>query len=372
MKKLLLVVNVDWFFLSHWLPIAQEAQKKGFEVIVTAVEEESKGDEIRNLGFIFETIPGTRGGTNIIGEIKRVFFFNRLYKKYNPDIVHHFSIKNNLYGSLVARITKVPKVVNTVTGLGSLFYDHHTYFSFLKRILRFVFMFGFRNKKATHLFENSTDRQFFEEFLGLKNNTDIINGAGVDLSNFVHLSESGTKPIKVVLAARILKDKGVMEFERAAAILKLKYQDDIDFILAGKLDSENISAVSVTEMNKMQADKNIRWIGNVDNMPKFYQEANIITLPSYREGLSKSLIEACAVGRPIVTTDAPGCRDVINEGKNGFTVPVRDHKSLAEKIEILYLNKDLRDKMGAESRKLAEEKFALEKIVAQIMYVYES
>ncbi len=370
-KKLVIVVSVDWFFLSHRLPLAEEAIKKGYEVVVVAVEEGRKGDYIRSLGMEFYPLPTTRSGMNPFRELRVLLYLMWVYLRERPDIVHHVAVKPVTYGSIAAKLMGVKRIVNALSGMGFLFINANKN-KLIHRFLRFCFKFGFSNPNIHFILQNEDDFQMVNELGILKpKQLYMIKGSGVNLSKFPFTKEPETEKIRVLVPARMLWDKGVGEFVRAAEQLYPKYKNQVEFVLCGGFDDGYKLRIEQEELQMWHDQGKVNWIGYQDNMPEVLAQAHIIVLPSYREGLPKSLIEACSIGRPIITTDVPGCRAVVDDGVNGFLVPCRNRQLLAEAIEKLIVDKALRLKMGAAARKKAEHLFSLKQVVDQTFFIYE-
>lgn len=371
MKKLFLVINVDWFFLSHRLPIALEAKNRGYNVTVFTIDTGRK-EEIESYGFRCIALPTSRAGTNVWDEMKVVWLLYRYYKKERPDIVHHVAVKPVTYGSLAAKWAKVPKVVNALSGLGFL-YINADQNKLIHKFLHLLFRYSFKNPNITFILQNQDDMKLIQDLNILDSHQiKLIKGSGVDLNLFSYTEETNKEKIRVVLPARMLWDKGVGEFSEATSGLHHKYKNRVEFILAGDSDMENKSGITSDILEKWTKEGHLSWIGFQKDMITVLTNSNVVVLPSYREGLPKSLIEACAIGRPIVTTDVPGCREVVDDGVNGYLVPVKDSKSLSLAIEKLILDKDLRIKMGKEGRKLAEREFSIESVIQKTFEIYAS
>jgi glycosyltransferase involved in cell wall biosynthesis len=370
-KKLVIVVSVDWFFLSHRLPLAEEALKKGYEVVVVAVEEGRKGDYIRSLGMEFYPLPTTRSGMNPFRELRVLLYLIWVYLRERPDIVHHVAVKPVTYGSIAAKLTGVKRVVNALSGMGFLFINANRN-RLVHHFLLACFKFGFSNPNIHFILQNEDDFQMVKE-LGILSPSQLymIKGSGVNLAKFPFSKEPETEKVRVLLPARMLWDKGVGEFVRAAEQLYPKYKNQVEFVLCGGFDEGYKLRIEEEELQMWHDQGKVNWIGYQDNMPEVLAQAHIVVLPSYREGLPKSLIEACSVGRPIITTDVPGCRAVVDEGGNGYLVPCRNRQLLAEAIEKLIVDKALRLKMGKASRTKAEHLFSLEQVVDQTFTIYE-
>jgi glycosyltransferase involved in cell wall biosynthesis len=372
-KKIIFVASVDWAFLSHRLPLALEAKKRGYQVIVYAVEENNLGNLIESYGFKFVPLPTSRSGSNIIKELRAILFLIRAYKKEKPLIVHHITIKPVTYGSIATRVVSVPLVVNALTGMGYLFINSKRNF-FQHRIVMRLFKVGFNNKRMHFIFQNQDDLKIMDRFPKVKKqNLHLIKGSGVDVNEFAFKPVPETSPIKVLLLSRMLWDKGIAEFVAAAReiIMNKLIETEITFILAGGVDLGNRAGITVKQLEKWNEAGFVKWIGHQTDVRKHIEESHIVVLPSYREGLPKSLIEACAIGRPVITTDVPGCRDVVENGVNGYLVPPKEHTMLAQRIVELCSNKELREKMGAAGREKAENEFSVSDVIEKTFVIYQ-
>lgn len=369
-KTILYVVNVDWFFISHRLVIAEEAKNNGYEVIV-ACEDTGRSHEIISKGIRFINFSFSRSGTNPISEFITLISFYHLYSKLKPDIVHHITLKPVIYGSLIARLLKVKSVVNAVSGLGYKF--THGKIDFISKLMIFLMKFGFNNK-ISFIFQNIDDYQELLELkvLSSKNIYFLIKGSGVNLKDFYQTDFPNFMKIKVVLPSRMLYDKGVLEFYEAAKILRAEYLNKIEFILVGMADEENKAGLSASLLRQFEDGNYFKWLDYQNNIFAVYDNSHIVVLPSYREGMPKALIEACAMGRPIVTTDAIGCRECVDDGINGIKVPIKDSKSLANAIEFLVCNPDKIILMGNASRIKAENEFDINSVIKTHLEIYAS
>jgi glycosyltransferase involved in cell wall biosynthesis len=371
MKILLLVANVDWFFISHRLCIAQEASKQGWKVYVAA-EDTGRGKEIAIDGITFIDFSFSRSGTNPLNELKTLFTFRKLYKKVKPDVVHHITLKPVIYGTVISKFLKVRGVVNAISGLGYNFTSDRK--GLIQKIMIHLMKYGFNRKNLTIIFQNKDDQ--FElkrlKVIGEGNSIVRIKGSGVDLKKFSHSEMPSFERIKIVLPVRMLWDKGVKELKEASEILKSKYANEVQFILSGLADEDNKAGVSASYLNAWQDGDYVKWIGYQKNMVSVYNDSHIVVLPSYREGMPKTLIEACAVGRAIVTTDAIGCRECVDEGVNGYKVPVYSIVELADALEKLINNRSLIESMGKQSRIKAEKEFNVICVISKHLAIYNN
>ncbi len=369
-KKILFLVNDLSFFISHRLQIAESVIASGYSVVVGYGElGRCKISFLKNRNIKAIHIPTDRAGMNPFREIGSIFRIFRLFIKIKPDIVHLVTIKPYLYGGIIARIAGVKGVVSSVSGLGTLFIDKKLKIKLLRALLFPIYKYAFNHPNQMVIFQNKDDLNEFVNRKILKSTkTIIINGSGVDLQNFSNFEEPYGTPI-VCFAARLIKDKGVFEYISAARLIN-KRGIEARFLLAGDLDTKNPTGLNLRELQEIKNEAFIEFLGYQNEIPVLYAKSNIVCLPSYREGLPKSLIEAAAASRAIVTTDVPGCRDAIIPNKTGILVPVKDVNKLAEAIIWLIQNPSKRVKMGKAGRKLAEEKFQIKKVIENHLSIY--
>lgn len=368
-KKLFIVVNVDWFFLSHRLPIALAAKEKGYDVTIISFNS-GKKEEILSYGFNFIDLPFERSGSNVFHELKCVLLLVQLYKKHKPDVIHHVTLKASLLGCLACKLAGNKNVVNAISGFGYNFTSGRK--TLLQRTVLLSIKLAFKSKSFFFILQNPDDKKQLENFsVANPNNIVLIKGSGVDLNSYSFSLEPDDKIIKILFPARVLYDKGIVEFISAAKSIKDSIKKDVLFIIAGDCDSENLASMPESKLKSLLEKNYIEWIGFQKNIFETMKSSHIIVLPSYREGLPKSLIDACAVGRPIITTDVPGCRECVINGENGFLVPAKNVDQLAKKIQILIEKKDLRVEMGTKGRQLAENEFSIENVIEKTLRVYE-
>lgn len=371
MKTLLLVANVDWYVISHRAGIIKKAVETGMRVIV-ACENSGRKSEIQNLGAEFIDLKFSRSGINPILESITLFRFLKLYITLRPDIVHHVSLKPVVYGSFVAKIAKVKSVLNAVSGLGYVFTGKGN--NLTKTVMLSLMKYSFNRKNIAFIFQNKDDYNELNELgaINSENKIYFIKGSGIDLNVFNQKSPPEGDRVIVLFPSRMLWDKGVRELKEASEILKDNYHTKMTFILAGMADNGNKAAVPPAYLKNWEDGVYVKWIGHSKNMLLTYEKCHIVVLPSYREGLPKSLIEASAMGKPIVTTDAIGCRECVDEGINGFKVPVKSGKSIAKVLAKLIDDKNLRIAMGKASRLKAEREFNLDEVINKHMIIYNS
>lgn len=369
MLKLFIVVNVDWFFLSHRKDIALEALRTGCNVTIVT-KDTGKKKEIESLGLRVIDLPMNRSGQNIKEELHTCLFLYNLYRCEKPDIVHHVGLKTILWGTLAAKLSRVHGVVNAVSGLGIFFSVENK--SLLSKVLPKVLRFSHRRNNLAVIFQNDEDKfLFLKHHIIKENQAYMIKGSGVNLQQFCYTPEPDSGKIKILLTARMIVEKGIFILTDAAIKLKEKYQDKVQFLLCGGLD-DNPKAIKEDELKNVCDGEYIQWLGYRTDVLRLLKDCHIVAFPSYyKEGLPKSLIEAAAIGRPIITTNSIGCKETVIEGYNGYLIPIRDSITLADRLELLIEDKELRRKMGRNSRCLAEKDFSIENVVAKHMEIYK-
>ena len=367
-KKLFIVVNVDWFFLSHRLPVALAAQKAGWDVtIVTADTGKLKDIEAKGLKVI--NLPMSRSGMNIVEELKTLNFLRKLYKQEKPDVVHHVGMKTILWGTLAAKYSKVNGVVNAISGLGGFFAEDNK--GVLSKVMPKVLKFSHARKNLLCIFQNDDDwKLYVKHGIIMHEQGRFIKGSGVSLDEFCYISELDEGKIKVILTARMIVEKGIFLLTEAAERLRSKYEKMVEFLLVGGLD-DHPGAITKEQLESVCDGKYIQWLGYRTDVRDLLKQCHIVAFPSYyMEGLPKSLIEANAIGRPIITSNSVGCKDTVVDGVNGFLIQPKDVDALTEKLDLLLSNKELREKMGKAARKYAEENFDIEIVKQRHLAIY--
>lgn len=366
-KKLLFVVNVDSFMVSHRLPIAIAAIAAGWEVHI-ACALTSQLDVLKKHGLIVHELPFSRRGTNLYEEGKVFLSLFKLMRRIRPDVVHLITIKPVLYGGVIARLCRLPAVVVSISGLGYVFIAN----GFKAKLRRSLVLLGYRlalaHKRISVIFQNNDDKNTLANIV-LNENSILIKGSGVDLDEYNYVPEPCDVPV-VMLLARLLRDKGVVEFVSAAEILKKK-GIKARFLLVGDSDA-NPTSIQPAEIRNWVDLGIVEWLGHRSDVIELLKNSNLVVLPSYREGLPKALIEAAACGRAVVTTDVPGCRDAIDAGVTGLLIPVKNVMELASAMEKLLINADLRQQMGRNGRNFAERTFSIDSVVNIHLNIYSS
>lgn len=369
MKKLFIVVNVDWFFLSHRKDVALAAQKAGWDVtIVTA--DTGKHKDIAAIGLKTINLPMSRSGMNIIQELGTLNFLHKLYKREKPDVVHQVGMKTILWGTLAAKFAKVNGVVNAISGLGGFFAEDNK--GLMARLMPKVLKFSHDRNNLLCIFQNNEDRGLYvKNGIIKKEQARYIKGSGVDLKQFCYTPEPSAGKIRVILTARMIAEKGVFILTEAAENLRSKYGDKAEFLLVGGLD-DHPGAITKEQLDTVCDGSYIQWLGYRTDVKELLQSSHIVAFPSYyMEGLPKSLIEANAIGRPIITCNSVGCKETVIDGFNGFLIPKKNVDALVEKLDILISDPAMRQRMGKNSRKYAEEFFSIDTVIERHLNIYK-
>ncbi|MEC9268445.1 MAG: glycosyltransferase family 4 protein [Pseudomonadota bacterium] len=367
-KTVLYLVTEDWYFWSHRLPFARAARDSGARVIV-ASRMAAHRDRILAEGFEAADIPFDRSGLNPLRDLKTVRAILSLYRREKPDLVHHVAMKPVLYGGMAAALGKVPAVINAMAGLGFLFIADG-----LKiRTIRPVVEWSFRklgNRRSTVLIvQNGDDADLFADRIGVaRDRIRVIRGSGVDIDRFRPAPEPEGVPVAVCVS-RMLWDKGIGELVEAARLLQQRGVS-IRIRLVGPTDA-NPASIPAATLKAWQDSGLVEVAGPSDDIPGAYRDAHIAVLPSYREGLPKSLLEGAACGRPVVATDVPGCREICRDGETGIRVPLKSVAPLADALQRLAEDAGLRRKLGDGARRAVETEFAEAIVVAETMALYE-
>jgi glycosyltransferase involved in cell wall biosynthesis len=359
-------VTVDWYFVSHYLALARAMCDAGCAVsVITAVDKHA--EPIRAAGIELIPFQISRKGMHPVAEVKSLLRLIGVLRRLRPDLLHCIAQKPVLYGSLAARLTGVPAVIAALPGLGWLFTSREP----RARMGRRLALFGYRRLlRARHvrvLVQNESDRAELQRLAGL--DAILIPGSGVDLERF-RPHPPAPPPITVMLASRLLWDKGIAELAEAMRLLQQRGVA-CRCCLIGEPDDGNPASVPKHWLEARVAEGVLEWWGFRDDMPEVLRQAHIACLPSYREGMPKFLLEASAAGLPLVATDVPGCRDIVQPGINGLLVPPRDPAALADALQKLIEDAELRVRLGTQARAIAEGRFGSERIAVSVKAVYQ-
>lgn len=368
--KLLFVVTEDWYFCSHRLPLAKEAIKQGFEVaIATRVAEH--GEMIEAAGIKIYPWHVIRGSTNLWHEFVALMSLLKIYLSFRPTLVHQVALKSVLYGGFITMLVGPNKVVNAIGGMGSVFNEGKYSIKWLQFAILSIFKWLISGEHKVLILQNPDDRELLIRYADLNPKLiTLIRGAGVNVDQFDVVPEPQTDVPMIILPARMLWDKGVGEFVEAAKQLKAE-GITARFVLVGGTDEANPSRIPLEQLTAWVETGAVEWLGLRNDMPDLIKQSNIVCLPSYREGLPKALLEAAASGRAIVTTDVPGCREVVRDSENGLLVPASDAIALAKALKMLIENPDIRAEMGAIGRQMVLNEFSEQVVVESTMSIYK-
>jgi glycosyltransferase involved in cell wall biosynthesis len=366
--RLLYVVTEDWYFLSHRLPMARAARDAGFEVHV-ATRVVNGGEAIRAEGFTLHPVPFIRGQLSPSGTIATIRALKGILRKIEPAIAHHVALQTTVLGSIAARGRQV-NCVNALTGMGYTFTSGSAKALLLRPILSILLRLLLNGPRQTVLIQNPDDRDGMLS-LGIKaKRMVLIPGSGVDVDALRPMPEPAS-PVTIAFVGRLLDDKGIRTLIRAHALLRQR-GSQVELLIAGTPDPANPASVSEQEARAWGQQPGITWLGHVEDISTVWSRAHIAVLPSRREGLPLSLLEAAACGRPMIATDVPGCREIVRPNKTGVLVPCDDDRALADAIELLAQSPERRARYGATARNLVVEKFSAAAIGRQTVDLYRS
>lgn len=364
-KKVLIALNMAWNLVNFRAGLIRSLVEHGYEVVAVAPDDKYAA-RLAELGCRFVPLPMENSGTNPIKDALLFFRFARLFAQERPDVYLGYTVKPNVYGSLAANLLGIP-VINNVAGLGAVFIED----GWLVRVVRGLYRVALSRSRKV-FFQNPDDRDLFVQGGLVKPaSVGLLPGSGIDLTRFAVPAEEGgqarsapARKFRFLLIARMLGDKGVREYVEAAQALRKRWPD-CECCLLGFVDVKNPAAISSEEMASWVEQGHVNYLGGSDDVRVEIASADCIVLPSYREGTPRTLLEAAAMGRPIITTDAVGCREVVDDGVNGYLCRVRDAGDLAEKMErMLSLPADERRQMGLRGRAKMEAQYD-EKIVVR-------
>ena len=365
--KAVLFANTDWYLYNFRLAYADFLREQGWEVVFMSPDGEH-AEKLKEAGYRHIPFEFSRKGINPLQETETIRRIKEVYAEEQPDLVHHFTIKCVIYGSLAAKELECKSIVNSITGLGYMFLSNKPHVLLIREVVKKLYKRALSGTEV--IFENPDDRALFIEMgLVVENNSNIVLGTGIDTDRFVPIDPPNSVPL-TILPARMIWDKGVREFVDAACMIK-ESGVEARFALVGNNDPGNPTSISFDQLSQWQKEGNVEWWGWQDDIPTVISMSHIVCLPSYREGLPKILIEAASSGRPIVTTDVPGCREVVTDGLNGCLVPAKNASALKDALLKLINDQEKRIEMGKASRAIAEQKFSQHIVNDGIYSVYQ-
>lgn len=370
-KKLLFLVTEDWYFVSHRLELAQAALVQGFDVGV-ATRVGSCGEQIKAAGITLFPLDWQRQSAGLLDNVRVLWCIYQLYRKERPDIVHHVAMKPVLLGGLVARFAGVKRVVSAIAGMGHLFLSQTRSVKMTRALLSRLLPWLLNQPGSRVIVQNRDDVQQLVKIGVSQDKIRLIPGAGVNVEKFPFSPEPVAETLLVVLPARMLASKGVNEFVAAAQTIRQlpEWQSKVRFALVGDTDSANPSAIRPEQLQRWHDMGIIEWWCHRADMAKVYEQANIVCLPSYGEGMPKALLEAAACGRVLLTTDVPGCRELVQDGVNGLLVAAKDPSALVKGLLMLMKDRALRKRMGESAYQSVLAHYQSKKIIAQTLDVY--
>jgi glycosyltransferase involved in cell wall biosynthesis len=365
-KKLVIVANTSWYLHNFRLPFIQELQTRSVEVVALAPRD-AWSDQLTVLGVRYIEVPMSRRGLNPLVDFSLLVRFLKIFRDERPDFVFHNTIKPVIYGSIAARWAGVRCVVNMIPGLGYVFIGKGARHRLLRPLVKMMYKFALSDSHKV-FFQNQDDLDYFVDAGIVERSRAILTlGSGVDLDRFYFVeSARGQAGCVCLFVGRLLWDKGVGEFVEAAKALK-KRHGDLRFVLLGRLDPGNPAAVTAEVVKGWEHTGDVEYLGERPDVRPVIAQADVVVLPSYREGVPKALLEAMAMGKPIITTDAPGCKETVVDGRNGLLVPPRDASGLTVAMEKMLNDPELRNRMGKEGRTVASERFDVRAVNAILL-----
>ncbi len=372
--KVLLVANTSWYLYNFRLPLLQDLRAAGYEVAAVAPHD-NYTPLLEQEGFTVHPWLVARRSINPFQEAHALVDLARIYQRESPDLAHHFTIKACLYGTIAAKLAKVPRVMNAVTGLGHVFLGTRKRTRLLRRALKPVYRAVFMARRATVVFQNADDQDKLVQ-LGITDGerAELIRGSGVDIDHFRPPADHAGRfhsPLQLLFPSRLIREKGVDDVLAACRTL----WDEglpLELLVAGDLDGGNRSSLSAADLQALAQEPRLRCLGHVDDMRSLYAASDLVVLPSWREGLSRALIEAAAMELPIITTDVPGCRDVVDHGINGLLVPLHDARAIELAIRLLLANPDLARRFGKAARQKVVAEFQVSIVNERTLAQYRS
>ena len=375
--KILLFANTDWYLFNFRLALAKQLRAEGWEVVLVSPPGEY-GERLAEQGFRWVALPFSTRTINPLLGLLLLRKLIALYRLERPQVVHHFTIKCVIYGSIAARWAGQVGRVNAVTGLGHLFTDRGLKASLVRPLVCSLYRLAFGGSRVNTVFQNSEDFDSFVSWgLLKKENCELIRGSGVDVTRFTRKGRddqpvaSRDQGVKILFASRLLSEKGIFELLEAFGKVRSDHPQ-CELLIAGDIYSENPSSLTMQDLEKMKEVEGVNFLGHVDDMIELLDEVDIVALPSYREGTPRILIEAAAMELPIVASDIAGCQGLVQEGINGLLVPPKRVEPLAEALAKLVADQDLRQRLGQEGRKIVLNDFDERQVNARTIALYHA
>ncbi len=365
--KAIIVANTSWYLQNFRWSLLREIRSHGIELIILAPQDRTS-EQFKELGIRYIPFSINRRALNPVVDLNLLRRLRRIYEAERPEFVFHFTIKPVIYGSIAARNAGVARVFNMIPGLGYVFAGDRVVPQMLRPLVKRMYKFALRESQVV-FFQNREDRDYFESnSLVNKERTEITLGSGVDLERFYFVQPAGKdSQCTFLLFSRMLWDKGIGEFAEAAKTLKTELPA-ARFQLLGKIDTDNPAHVERRVIERWVGEGSIEYLGEMEEVRNAIAESDVVVLPSYyREGVPKSLLEALAMGKPIITTDTPGCRETVSDTVNGLLIPPRDVRALTAAMRTLARQPDLRLRMGRASRDMAVERFDVKRVNSTIL-----
>jgi glycosyltransferase involved in cell wall biosynthesis len=369
MPKLLYLVTEDWFFVSHFLPMAQAAQECGFEVAVAARIRED-GARLTAAGLRVIAMENRRGSVSLARIASDFIQSYRIVRAERPDVVHCIALRPVVTGGLAAKLAGTKAMVLAPTGLGHLWIGRGLAARLLRKAIRLVVGSWLRGPRSRYLFENHDDPREFGIALDSADVT-IVAGAGVDATNILSVAEPVCPPLKVAVVSRMIRIKGIVEAVETVKQARAAGAA-VELDLYGDPDDANPGSIAPAMLTEWSRQPGIRWHGRIADVAKVWREHHVAMLLSYREGLPRSLVEAAAAGRPIVTTDVPGCREVARDGQEGILVPLGDIAAAARALVTLAADAALRQRLGAAANARFRARFTVDAVKQTVRNLYRS
>jgi len=368
--KAIFFANTDWYLYNFRLPLANFLREQGWDVLFVSPPGDY-GARLRAAGFRWEPLPMERRSLNPLRELAVLNRLRRIYARERPDLVHHFTIKSVVYGALIARLLGIRRNINSVDGLGHVFTSQGLKARALRPLVRGLLRLALGNAATRLILQNPDDVMAFQQHrLIAPDRIRLIRSVGIDTEYFHPQDTADTNgPLRFLVAARLLWEKGIGEYVEAARRLKARGLN-IECRLAGAPDPGNPASIDEAQLAEWRAEGAVTLLGQVEDMPALLAQTDVAVLPSYREGVPRSLLEAAACGLPLIATDVPGCREIARNGENAILIPPRDPAALTQAITRLAEDPALRQRLGQASRRLAVAEFDQHAVFEQTLAVY--